>query len=134
MLSPFSPSNALVMIRNIALSISRSWLMALPFAIAAVAAHAKPAQVSDYRPVFEQCSKDSAQRLAIRRMTVDGEGMILAVDPATLETSLERAGDWSCADTDDERQKDTRYIRAIRSACAPPSDGASKRSSFISNG
>jgi len=122
------------MIRNIALSISRSWLMALPFAIAAVAAHAKPAQVSDYRPVFEQCSKDSAQRLAIRRMTVDGEGMILAVDPATLETSLERAGDWSCADTDDERQKDTRYIRAIRSACAPPSDGASKRSSFISNG
>ena len=111
--------------------------MALPFAIAAFAAHAegsKPAQVSDYRPVFEQCSRDGAARLAIRRMKLDGAGMILTVDPATLETSLEHDRDWSCAHTDDERQKDTRYIRAIRSACGPQNDAAAKRQSVIANG
>ncbi|HEX4504473.1 MAG TPA: polysaccharide deacetylase [Alphaproteobacteria bacterium] len=109
--------------------------MALPCAIAALGAHARPAQVSDYRPVFEQCSRDgAAPRLAIRRMKVDGEGTILTVDPVTLETWLERDGGWSCADTDDERQKDTRYLRAIRSACAPQSEGVVKRPSFIANG
>jgi len=108
--------------------------MAMPFAIAAFAAHAqpaKPARVSDYRPVFEQCSGNGgAQRLAIRRMKVDGEGMMLTVDPATLETYLERDHDWSCADTDDERQKETRYIRAVKAA----SDGPAARSTFIANG
>ena len=111
--------------------------MAIPFAIVAFAAHAeaaKPAQVSDYRPVFEQCSRDGgAQRLAIRRMKVEGEGMTLTVDPTTLETSLERDRDWSCVDTDDERQKDTRYIRAIKTAGAPQSDGAAAHSSFTYN-
>ena len=108
--------------------------MASAFAIASFAAHAKPAQVGDYRPVFEQCSRDGAQRLAIRRMTIDGEGIILTVDPTSLETALEQAGDWSCADTDDDRQKDTRYIRAVRAACAPASDGTAARSGVIANG
>jgi hypothetical protein len=134
MLSPSSSSNALVMIRNIAPFIARSWSMALACAIAAFATHAEAAKVSNYRPVFEQCSRDSVQRLAIRRMTVDGEGMILTVDPATLETSLEHDRDWSCADTDDERQKDTRFVRAVRAACAPQSDGPVKHSAFIANG
>jgi hypothetical protein len=98
--------------------------MAALFAIATSAAHAAEpqAQVRDYRPVFQECHREgSTPVLAIRRMAVDGNGMLLTVDPATLATHLEREQDWSCADTDDERQKDTRYIRAVRSSCAPQS-------------
>ncbi len=105
--------------------------MAALFAIAACAAHAEdaPAQVSDYRPVFQECREaDGPPRLAIRHMEIDGAGMLLTVDPATLATHLERAQDWSCADTDDEHQKDTRYIRAVRAA------GKASSSDLITNG
>jgi hypothetical protein len=120
---------------------SRSWLMAALFAIASCAAHAEdvPAvgrvQVSDYRPVFQECQRgEGAPLLAIRRMEIDGTGMLLTVDPTTLATHLEREQDWSCADTDDERRKDTRYIRAIRSSGAPRSGGAAPPSDVITNG
>lgn len=109
--------------------------MAGLFAIAGFAARAEDAKtlkVSDYRPVFERCTKDGGTvRLAIRRLAIDGDGTLLTVDPATLETKLERDRDWSCADTDDERQKDTRYIQAVRSTCAPP---AVNKAGFIANG
>ena len=99
--------------------------MAALFAIAACGAHAAdaPAQLRDYRPVFQECRKaDGTVRLAIRRMEIDGTGMLLTVDPTTLATSLDRDRDWSCADTDDERQKNTRYVRAVRASGAthPP--------------
>jgi hypothetical protein len=99
--------------------------MAALFAIAACTAHA---EVRDYRPVFQECRKADTMRLAIRRMEIDGAAMLLTVDPATLATSLEREQDWSCADTGDERQKDTRYIRAIRSS------GVARQSAVIVNG
>jgi len=98
------------------------------------------AQVRDYRPVFQECHRvamnddSGALRLAIRRMQIDGNGMLLTVDPATLATRLEPEQDWSCADTDDERQKDTRYIRAVRSSCAPHAGGAAPPSGVIANG
>ncbi len=97
--------------------------MAALFAIAACAAHARdaPEQVDDYRPIFQDCHKtDGSSRLAIRRMEIDGSGMLLTVDPASLATHLEPEQDWSCADTDDEHQKDTRYIRAVRAAGTAP--------------
>jgi hypothetical protein len=93
-----------------------SWLMAALFAIAGSTAHGAdaPARVRDYRPVFQECHKaDSAPILAIRRMVIDGNGMLLTVDPTTLETALAREQDWSCADSDDEHQKNTRLIRAV---------------------
>ncbi len=94
--------------------------MAALLAIAALTAHAEPpAQVGDYRPVFQECRQaDGPPRLAIRRMTVDGTAMLLTVDPAMLTTHLERERDWSCTHTDDAQQKDTRYIRAVRASCA----------------
>jgi hypothetical protein len=113
--------------------------MAVSFAITTFAAPAKavsqpaPAQVGEYRPVFQECHRDDgALRLAIRRMKIDGTGMMLTVDPATLATQLEREQDWSCSDTDDEHQKDTRYIRAVRSACAP--HGRTAQSDVIVDG
>ncbi len=95
--------------------------MAALFAIAACPAHAEdaPARVTGYRPVFQQCRQpDGPARLAIRQMEIDGVGMLLTVDPTTLATRLEREQDWACADTDDERHKDTGYIRAVRAAAA----------------
>jgi hypothetical protein len=115
--------------------------MAALFAIASCGACAETAtpagraQVRDYRPVFQECRKtDGTSRLAIRRMEIDGTGTLLTVDSATLATRLEREEDWSCADTDDERQKDTRYIRAVRSACAPHAGGATPLSDVIADG
>jgi hypothetical protein len=111
--------------------------MAVLFAIGSCGAQAAdtPAQVRDYRPVFQECRKaGSAPVLAIRRMTVDGNGMLLTVDPVTLATALAREQDWSCADTDDERQKDTRYLKAIRSSCAPRSSGLAPPPAVIADG
>ncbi len=77
-------------------------------------APAPRARVENYRPVFEACHNGaSATRLAIRRFSVAGANLMLVVDPETLATSLEHAQCWSCADTDDAAQKDTRFIRAV---------------------
>ncbi len=107
-------------------------------ACAGQAAGAPPethSQVGDYRPVFEECHRAGrAPQLAIRRMEIDGTAMLLTVDPAALATRLERERDWSCADTDDEHQKDTRYIRAVRSSGAPPAGGKATPSGVIANG
>jgi hypothetical protein len=118
--------------------------MAALFAIGAYGAHAAdaPARVRDYRPVFQECHQDdSAPVLAIRRMAIDGKGMLLTVDPSTLETALAREQDWSCTDTDDEHQKNTRYIKAVHaSGMAHPRDvivngglvhGATAAGSFV---
>lgn len=115
--------------------------MAALFAIAACAAHAEnaqpggQAQVRDYRPVFQECRRaDNTVWLAIRRMEIEGNGMLLTVDPTTLTTRLEREQDWSCADTDDEKQKDTRYIRAVRWSGTPRADAPAPPSGIIVNG
>jgi hypothetical protein len=78
------------------------------------AAPAPRARVENYRPVFEQCRNGAgALRLAIRRFSVDGSSLMLTVDPATLATSLEHAQCWTCAETNEAAQKDTRFIRAV---------------------
>lgn len=77
-------------------------------------------RLRDYRPVFRQCRNDAGEtRLAIRQMSLDGEPAILTVNAATLATSLEREGCWRCVDTDDEAQKDTRFLRALRPTSGP---------------
>ncbi|MGE0197093.1 MAG: polysaccharide deacetylase, partial [Methylocystis sp.] len=78
------------------------------------------ARVRDYAPVFELCVKDGVSRLAIRRMNVDGTPLILTVDPQSLQTSLERAACWRCAETSDAAQAETRYLKTLR----PPPDPA----------
>lgn len=78
-------------------------------------------RVHDYAPVLESCASESgATRLAIRRMRVDGEPLLLAVDPQSLQTSLERAACWRCAETSDAAEEQTRYLQALR----PPADPA----------
>jgi len=78
------------------------------------------ARVQDYAPIFEACKQGTATRLATRRMTVEGEKLLLAVDPQTLETSLERASCWRCAETNNEEQAGARFLKALR----PPKDPA----------
>lgn len=71
-------------------------------------------RVKDYRPIFRECRNAQGKtRLAIRRASVAGASLLLTVDPATLATSLEHEQCWTCTDTDDTLQKDTRYLRAI---------------------
>ncbi len=78
------------------------------------------ARVRDYAPVFESCAQGEAIRLVIRRMTIDGEKLLLTVDPRSLETTLERAACWRCAQTSEEEQAETRFLQAVR----PPADPA----------
>jgi len=77
-------------------------------------------RVHGYAPIFEVCEQGSATRLATRRMTVDGEKLLLTVDPQSLETTLQRASCWRCAETSDGEQADTRFLKALR----PPADPA----------
>lgn len=81
-------------------------------------AGATGARVHEYAPVFESCAKDGETRLATRRMRLDGEKLLLAVDPQTLKTSLERDACWACEPTTDEAQAETRLMKAVR----PPAD------------
>lgn len=76
------------------------------------------ARVHDYSAVFEACTKNGETRLATRRMSLDGEELLLLIDPQTLKASLERASCWRCAETTDEEQAETRFMQALR----PPAD------------
>ncbi len=74
--------------------------------------------MKDFAPVFESCARGEATRLATRRMRIDGDELLLTVDPQTLETSLEHAACWRCKETSDAEQADTRFMKAVR----PPAD------------
>jgi hypothetical protein len=86
------------------------------------------ARLDDYRPIFRECRSGArAKKLAIREMKVNGASLLLVADPSTLETSLERASCWSCEETTEDIQKDTRFMRALRAARVerpPPRNGA----------
>lgn len=71
-----------------------------------------------YEAIFESCARDGDTRLATRRLRVDGEKLLLTVDPQTLKTSLERAACWRCVETSDAEQAETRFLQAVR----PPQD------------
>lgn len=64
-------------------------------------------------PLTNSRLADSAKRLAIRALKVDGEALILIVDPQSLETRLEKAACWRCVDTNEAEQADTRFIRSV---------------------
>lgn len=83
-------------------------------------AGATGARVEDYRAVFESCVKGDETRLATRRLRIDGEELLLTVDPQTLETALARATCWRCEATGDDAQAQTRFLEAVR----PPPDAS----------
>jgi len=92
-------------------------------------------RVRNYRPIFQQCHNAQNQtRLAIRRMNVDAESLLLMVDPSTLATSLEHERCWTCADTNDEAQKDTRFMGAVQIASEPALNGAAPQSPAFNAG
>src|SRR5512139_285673 len=83
-------------------------------------AGATGARVQEYRGVFESCVKGDETRLATRRLRIEGEELLLTVDPETLETTLTRAACWRCEPTSDEEQAQTRFLQAVR----PPPDAS----------
>ena len=76
-------------------------------------------RIQDYAPVFLACTAETDARLATRRMSVDGDELLLTVDPQSLETRLERASCLSCAETTDAAQESTRLIRTVGAAPEP---------------
>ena len=101
-------------------------------AAGARAAHAR-AQLSR-RSFNNATTRRTTTRLAIRRMNVDAESLLLMVDPSTLATSLEHEQCWICADTDDEAQKDTRFMGAVQIASEPALNGAAPQSPAFNAG
>lgn len=84
-------------------------------------AAAEVLRVRDHHPILLECRGASgAVKLAIRRMSVDHSSLLLLVDPATLATSVESAAGWSCAETSDEAQSETRYMRALHAKFEVP--------------
>ena len=70
-------------------------------------------RVKDYRVVLQFCHSDRGKRLAIRAMNVDGDDLLLTVDPQSLATQLERKDCWKCDDTTQPQQAGTRFIDAV---------------------
>jgi hypothetical protein len=92
------------------------------------------ARVRNYSPIFQQCHNALNQtRLAIRRMSVDAESLLLTVDPSTLATSLEHERCWTCVDTDDEAQKGTRFISAVQMPSQLAGDPGAPQSAVLMN-
>lgn len=87
-------------------------------AVVAPLSGATGARVTDYAAIFESCVRGDESRLVTRRMRVDGEELLLTVDPQSLKTALERAACWRCAATSDAEQAETRFMAAVR----PPAD------------
>ncbi len=82
-------------------------------------------RVSDYHAVFQVCHNATFRtRIAIRRMKVDGAIYWLGADPESLETSLERDACWTCVDTTDDAQENTRLARTIRDTSGRTAPGA----------
>jgi len=118
----------------------RPSVMAAMFAIAACAAHAGDAPpqsrgLRTYQTVFQACRNAAgAKMLAIRSMEIDGTATLLTVDPATLATRLVQTQDWSCTDTNDDQQKETRYLKAVRASIIPPAKTRVPASGLIAYG
>lgn len=87
-----------------------------PVRLSAPAGLARAERIEEYRSVLERCAARDGDRLATRRMTVDGEALLLTVDPQSLETRLERAACLRCAETASEDEGETRFFRALRAA------------------
>jgi hypothetical protein len=77
--------------------------------------NATGARPRDYHAILQSCVNHAgARKLATRRMALGGEALLLAVDPGSLATSLERARCWRCTDTSDAAEADTRFMRALK--------------------
>ena len=73
------------------------------------------AAVADYQPVLRACvAADGRKAVAIREMTVGGQGIALLADPEALTTRLERAACWTCRDESEVELSLTRMGRAVR--------------------
>ena len=69
--------------------------------------------VENYRVVLQSCRHAGAERLAIRAMKVNGDDLLLTVDPLSLATQLEHKDCWTCDDTTQPQQAGTRFIDAV---------------------
>lgn len=67
-------------------------------------------------PVLLACRRDGAERIATRRVLIDGQLRLLLADPATLVTSVELESCWRCAPLSEDAFGRTRFGQAVRRA------------------
>ena len=89
-------------------------------------------RVADYRAILESCARGDTSALAIRIMKVEGQELLLTVDPDSLETRLERAACWTCREAAPEARK-TRYLRAVEEFGAAPGQKRKPGASWVEN-
>ncbi len=58
-------------------------------------------------------------------MSLGARRLLLLVDPSTLATKLDDEQQWTCADTDDESQKQTRFVAAVQKSAQSAHDSRS---------
>lgn len=80
--------------------------------------------VVDYRSTLLACHGAEGDRIALRKMTIDGTPLLLLADPEKLTTRIERAACWTCQDASEGAAQaslaGTRYLRAVTEAAAMP--------------
>jgi hypothetical protein len=90
-------------------------------------------RVADYRVVLQSCRRGGEQTLAIRAMRVDGEDLLLSVDPQSLTTRLELAACWTCVATSAEAQASMRFIRSVDDYATRPGKTLRPGSTWLDN-
>jgi hypothetical protein len=91
-------------------------------------------RVENLRIALQSCSRQgSSAVLAIRTLRVDGEALLLAVDPEKLTTRLERAACWTCTPTTVEAQAHTRLIRSTEDFSTARGKSLPPGSSWLTN-
>jgi hypothetical protein len=86
-------------------------------------------RVEAYRPIWQSCAAEGRERLAIRTMRIAGEEFLLTVDPRSLNTSLERAGCWTCG----EVRSESRFLQSVERAAAEPGKSLKAGASWLDN-
>lgn len=86
--------------------------------------------VAEYRSTLRFCRRQEEDGIAIRSMSLGGETALLIANPRTLETRLERATCWQCADIAESELFGTRMMRTISNSAELP--GLARRG-FLAN-
>jgi hypothetical protein len=82
---------------------------------------ADASSVGGYRSVLQICQGEGGStEVAIRRMDLAGEPLLLLADPKSLVTRLERAACWTCKDATDAELSGTRLMRSVEASAEPP--------------
>ena len=84
--------------------------------------------------MLQACSRPGeTPRVAIRAMQVEGQDLLLTVDPQSLQTRLAHAACWTCATTSAEDQTTTRFLTAVDHLSQQPGKALGAGANWLDN-